>query len=202
VYPESEEVVEEKFLVSNELVKKAALSKQLGYRGKCPVESCGSNCTHNRLNLKLAGTESEPLRPLGLAFCEFLQQENYDFDFHYQHSYKSGLESGLGGFFQDEVLEPARWNEWLKEVVCLSTDVVDGLWEGPYNILSETVLKKIGRERGLWRRALHVTLNATDAQYVLGRGRGAFALPQGSELFLKGAIERWASYREACGLTA
>jgi hypothetical protein len=193
VYPDSEEVVGEKFPVNIELVKNAALAKQLGYRGKCPVDSCGPNCKHNRLNLKLAKTYTEPLRPLGLAFCELLQQESFNFDYHYQIFYKWRLGDWVREFFQDELPEPAQWNEWLKEAACLNPRVVDDIWKGPYEVGAETLLKKTGREGNLWRRVLHVTVNARDAQSVLGNGRGVFALPEGSELFLEGAIDRWAS---------
>lgn len=127
------------------LVKKAALAKQLGYTGKSPVESCGSNCTHNRPNLKLSRTDYGPLRPLGLAFCELLQQMNFNFDHFYQTSYKWHLGNWLGDFFQGELLEPARWNEWLKEADCLDPHVVEDLWKGMYEIDAEALLMKAGR---------------------------------------------------------
>jgi hypothetical protein len=191
VYPDSEEIIEEKFLVSIERVKNAALAKQLGYQGECPVESCGPNCKHNHLSLRLSKTESGPLRPLGLAFCELLQQENFNFDYHYQTFYKWHLEAGLREFFQNELLELTQLNEWLKEAACLYACVVDELCNGLYDVSAKTILKKTGREGDLWRRVLHVTFNARVTQSVLGNGRGVFALPQGSELFLKGAVQRW-----------
>ncbi len=191
VFPDSEETVEEKFPVDIELAKKAAHAKQLGYEGKCPVESCGPDCDHNRLHLKLVNEDSEPLRPLGLAFCELLQQWNFNFDYHYQTFYKWHLGGWLKEFFQDELLEAARWNEWLKEAACLDSYVVDELWKGPYDVDAESLLKSTKREKDLWRRVFHVTFKANEAQSVLGKGRSVFALPQGSEDFLKDTISRW-----------
>jgi hypothetical protein len=148
----------------------------------------------NRLNLKLARTasEAEPLRPLGLAFCELLLREGYSFDHHYQTFYKWQLENWLEEFFQDELLEPARRNEWLKEAAFLEPEVVDDR-NDMYGTSARTLLKKAARERDQWCCLLGGGLNVRLAESVLGNGRRVFALPQESELFLRGAIERWSS---------
>jgi hypothetical protein len=193
VYPDSEEVVDERFPTDVELVKQVAVAKQLGYQGKCPVDSCEASCKHNRLNLKLVETNSEPLRPLGLTFCELLLRDGYVFDHYYQTFYKWHLQNWLREFFQDELLDPAYWNEWLKEAASLEPEVVDDR-NDMYGTSAGMLLKKAARERDQWRRLLGGGLNVRLAESVLGNGRGVFALPQGSELFLNGAIERWLTF--------
>lgn len=94
VYPSSTEVITETYPVSIGLVKGIASAKQLGYRGKCPPESCGSSCDHNRIKLKLAVRDYLVSRPLPLVFCEILLRKGFDFDRYYMYK--------AGGYIDDD----------------------------------------------------------------------------------------------------
>jgi hypothetical protein len=60
-------VVTEKRVVDIELVKKIAFAKQLGYEGKCPMESCEPRCDYNQAKMKVTETDQQPVRLLPLV---------------------------------------------------------------------------------------------------------------------------------------
>jgi len=204
IYPRLAEysIVKDRFVPDGKSIKEIWKAKQLGFKGLTPETDCGKKCAHNRLKVKLAEGNMEPLPPLPLIFSEGVMESGFSMDIGYQASYAWNL---LPPRVKLAIFLSARragdgfvgLKEWLTKTVGLEEEAAEVVMNPDRReaFLSsrpdaQSLVKSMASDLEPWKIILKERLTA-GAPSILAIATAIYSLPKRSSNFVGEAWERW-----------
>jgi hypothetical protein len=204
IYPRLSEysIVKDRFVPDDKSIKEIWKTKQLGFKGLTPETDCGKKCAHNRLKVKLAEGNMEPLPPLPLIFSEGVVESSFSLDIGYQATYAWNL---LPPRVKLAIFLSARragdgvvgLKEWLTKTVGLEEEAAEVVLNPDRREAflrsrpdAQSLVKSMASDLEPWKIILKERL-AASAPSILAIATAVYSLPKKSSKFVQEAWDRW-----------